>query len=178
MRNRGRPRLYLDIDGVINADAPMWGDTVVVQVTENYGAGYKVRHKVTYSPILVAAIDSLRVEFDVELVILSTWLENAAIFQMQKKLNAFRGSRWLNIPARGGRQQELPDMWKVDQLIGDLGDDPGPFIWVDDDEVPEHRQFVSNMTDLPSLLIAPNSAHGLTQQHLAAMQEFLAACRT
>ena len=74
MRNRGCFRLYLDIDGVINADAPMWGDTVVVQVTENYGAGYKVRHKVTYSPGLIAAIDSLRVEFDVELVILSTWL--------------------------------------------------------------------------------------------------------
>jgi hypothetical protein len=166
-------RLYLDIDGVVNADAPLWGDSATVTVKENHGAGYISLHQVTFSPEMVQTLDSLRGEFDFELVILSTWLEDALISKLVGKIHALDGGRWLPIPRRAGRAQELPYRWKLDALRTDMRDDNSPFIWIDDDEVGLHSAEVRASIAAPALLIAPNPVHGLNRTHLAEIREFL-----
>ena len=96
-----RPRLFLDIDGVINAPHPPWPSTTTFTISDHRGAGYVVNYTVTVTvaPAMVAAIDQLRADHDVELVILSTWLENLAMIgDLTRALGALRGGRLLSIP--------------------------------------------------------------------------------
>ena len=172
-----RPRLFLDIDGVINAPHPPWSETTTFTVTDNQGAGYAVNYTVTVAPAMVAEIDQLRADHDVELVILSSWLENSAmIFDLAMALDALHGPRLLTIPPRKLSGWRSPT-WKRNAILGDLGDlgDPVPYIWVDDEEVSAHGAFVKAAVEVPSLMIAPDPNYGLTPGHLEAIRAFLEA---
>ena len=169
-----RARLYLDIDGCVNADALTWGDREAATIRVRYGGGFGMLEQITYSRAQLAAIETLRGEFDVEVIILSTWLEDGHIHQLQKKLGALHGARWLPIPPREGPTQELPDGWKLAALLADHAEHPGPFIWVDDDEVPVHGGAVAAAVSEPVLLLAPNSSLGLTPAHLEQARAFYA----
>lgn len=173
MSKKPRPRLFLDLDGVVNSPAPGWDDVVIFTVSDSYGSGYIIRYTVTVARALVAAIDRLRDDFDLELVILSTWLENPEMIdQLTAAVGGLAGGRLLSIPARN-RGGYVSATWKLDALIADLADGPVPFIWADDNEVPIHGAFVATALDVPSLLIAPDQKIGLARAHLAAMRTFL-----
>ena len=58
--------------------------------------------------------------------------------------------------------------------LSDHADNPGPFIWGDDDEVPVHGETVAEAVSEPVLLLAPTSALGLTPAHLEQVRAFLA----
>ncbi|QNE48679.1 hypothetical protein F1C58_16610 (plasmid) [Glaciihabitans sp. INWT7] len=168
-----RARLFLDVDGVLSAPALMWGDTRRLTVTVKLGGGLAVQYLVWHSPSMLAAIDSLREEFDVELVWLTTWLEDGAIGNLVGRVGALSGGRWLNIRRRSGRAGELPLEWKRDQILEDLTVTPGPFIWVDDDQVPMFGAAVAASVDVPSLMIAPNPELGLTRAQVDSIRAFL-----
>ena len=168
-----RPRLFLDIDGVINARQPQWPSTTTFTVTDNQGAGYAIDYTITVAPAMVAEIDQLRADHDVELVILSTWLENLAMIgDLTRALGALRGGRLLSIPLPKLSGWRSP-VWKRDALLRDLDRDPVPYIWADDEEVVAHGAFVKSAFEIPSLMITPDPERGLTRGHLAAMRAFL-----
>lgn len=169
-----RARFYLDIDGCVLADALTWGDRQTKTLRVRLGGGLGMLYKLDYSRTQLDTIETLRHDFDVELVILSTWLEDGHIHHLQKKLNALHGARWLPIPRRLGKTQELPHAWKLDALLADQADNPGPFIWADDDEVPVHGETVAGAVSEPVLLLAPTSGLGLTPAHLEQARAFLA----
>lgn len=168
-----RPRLFLDIDGVINAPNPPWPSTTTFTISDHRGSGYVVNYPITVAPAMVAEIDQLRADFDLELVILSTWLENRAIItDLTTALGALRGGRLLTVP-RPKLSGWRPPTWKRDALLGDLDREPGPFIWVDDQDVPVHGAFVKGALEVPSLLLASEPEHGITPGDVVAMRLFL-----
>ena len=168
-----RPRLFLDIDGVVNAPRPGWPETTTFTVSDHRGAGYVINYSITVAPAMVAEIDRLRADHDLELVILSTWLENPAmVADLTRALGALRGGRLLTAP-RPKLSGWRPPTWKRDAVLGDLDRKPGPFIWADDEEVAAHGPIVKAALQLPSLMIAPDPARGLTRAHLAAVRTFL-----
>lgn len=173
-----RPRLFLDIDGVINAPHPPWPSTTTFTVTDNQGAGYVVNYPIIVAPAMIAEIDQLRADHDVELTILSTWLENPAIVaDLASALGGLRSARLLAIPRPKISGWRSPT-WKRDALIRDLRQDPPPaYIWIDDEEVNKHGEFVRQASDLPALMIGPDPEHGLTPGALAAMRRFLEGLR-
>ena len=168
-----RPRLFLDVDGVLNAESPASEDVKTATVNENHGAAYVSTYLITFSPTVVAGIEALRAEFGLELFWLSTWLSGEGMLdQLTAVLGGLRGGRRLAMPRRklGGY---LPQTWKRELLLADIAREPAPFIWVDDVEVPLHGEFVHAAFETPSLVIAPNPAIGLTAEHLSAMRSFL-----
>ena len=174
-----RPRLFLDIDGVINAPHPPWLSTTTFTVTDNQGAGYAVNYTITVAPAMVAEIDQLRADFDLELTIVSTWLENPAmVSDLTKALGALHRPRLLAIPPRklGGYRSSL---WKREAVLEDLSQNPpSAFVWIDDDETPVQGNFVRRAYDLPALMIGPDPEHGLTAGDLAAIRSLLEGLRS
>jgi hypothetical protein len=171
---RPKPRLYLDLDGVVNAPHPPWPETTTFTVSDHRGGDYVTTYSITVAPEMVAAIDELRADHDTELVILSTWLENPAMIgQLSTSLDALHHPRLLTIPKRkfGGYRSSL---WKREALVGDLENDPpSAFVWIDDDETPVHGDFVRQAYDLPALMIGPDPEHGITPDDLVSMRRFL-----
>ena len=173
-----RPRLFLDIDGVINAPHPPWPETTTFTVSDNRGSGYVVNYPITVALAMVAEIDQLRADFDLELTIVSTWLDNPAmVSDLTKALGALHRPRLLAIPPRklGGYRSSL---WKREALLEDLIENPpSAFVWIDDDETPVHGNFVRQAVDLPSLMVGPDPEHGLTPDDLVAIRAFLEGLR-
>ena len=170
---RPRPRLFLDIDGVINARQPSWPSTTTFIISDHRGAGYVVKYPITVAPAMVAEIDQLRADFDLELTIVSTWLENPAmVSDLTKALGALHRPRLLTAPLPKLSGWRSP-VWKRDALLRDLDRDPVPYIWADDEEVVAHGAFVKSAFEIPSLMITPDPERGLTRGHLAAMRAFL-----
>ena len=173
-----RPRLFIDIDGVVNAPRPPWPSTTTFTIRDHRGAGYVINYTITVATAMVAEIDQLRADFDLELVIVSTWLENSAmIYDLAKALGALHRPRLLAIPPRklGGYRSSL---WKREAVLEDLSQNPpSAFVWIDDDETPVHGDFVRQAVDLPSLMIGPDPEHGLTPGDLVAMRKFLEGLR-
>ena len=169
-----RPRLFLDIDGVINAPYPPWPSTTTFTISDHRGAGFVVNYPIIVAPAMVTEIDQLRADFDLELVIVSTWLENPAmVSDLTRVLGALRGGRLLAIPPRklSGFRSSL---WKRTALLEDLSQNPpSAFVWIDDDETPLHGDFVRQAYDLPALMIGPDPECGITPGDLVSMRRFL-----
>jgi hypothetical protein len=66
--------------------------------------------------------------------------------------------------------------YKHPGIVATVGD--RPFVWIDDDISPrQHRWAVERAAaGLPTLLLQPSPAVGLTEDHVARAREFLTAC--
>ena len=96
-----RPRLYLDVDGVLNAEAPLFDDVQTVVVTEDHGAGYQTQYQITWSPTVVLGLEALREDFDLELTWLTTWLgSKTMIDDFVVAVGRLTGGRSLVMPPR------------------------------------------------------------------------------
>jgi hypothetical protein len=168
---RPRIRLYLDVDGVLNAGHPRWGDAVTVTVVATRD-GQRIGQRVTYSPSLILELTLLAEEFDIEIVWLTTWLVDHSVRDLTIAMNGLTGGRSLIAPRRDGRHGELPADWKRAAILEDLAREPGPFIWADDDEVPVHGSFVAAAFQVPSLLLAPVFEFGLQRSDVNAIRRF------
>ena len=76
-----RARLYLDVDGVINAPNArlVWGAETSASVELHRTASPDREFTVVWAPALIAALDALRADFDLDLVWLSTWNEGHSV---------------------------------------------------------------------------------------------------
>jgi hypothetical protein len=169
-----RPRLYLDVDGVLNAEVPLFDDVQTVAVTEDHGAGYRTEYQITWSPTVVRSLEAMRQDFDLELVWLTTWLESKTLIdQLTAAVGGLAGGRRLVMPPRklGGF---ISASWKRDALLADLKRDPATYVWADDVEVVIHGPFVkAGFPAVESLHVAPSDEHGLTAEHLVEIRTFL-----
>lgn len=168
-------RLYLDVDGAINADEPPFTDVKSTRVQIEYGGGMMSRMPLTWAPEVVAELDALRDEFNVELVWLSTWNEmHASMTRLAPALDGLFGGRAIMdidaISADRGR-----GWWKAQSIIADQDMSPAPYIWVDDEAVMAHGGMVADATaGVPSLTLTTVYEHGIERLHLAQMRSFLA----
>ena len=174
MHTHPRPRLYLDVDGVLNAVKPRFDDVQTVVVTEDHGAGYQTQYQIAWSPTVVRGLEALREDFDLELTWLTTWLgSKTMIDDLVAAVGGLAGGRSLVMPPRRLSGHITAD-WKRDLLTADLHSHPTPYVWADDVEVLIHSAFVKDaFPSVESLYIAPLSEHGLTREHLAEIRTFL-----
>jgi hypothetical protein len=168
------PRLYLDVDGVLNAfgfelDLASFDDFELHEVVVDTNDGFNLSLRLHLSRTMGEQIGSL----GAEIVWATTWEHNADTM-IVPLCGLPRGLAVLERPpdaAPGGG-------WKFDVVRQAVADDGRPFVWIDDDldtfgdDRLTPRRWAA---DLPvqCLLIAPNPRAGLTHGQLEAVGEFI-----
>lgn len=172
-----RTKLYLDVDGVLNADFARanWSDT------KKFKANV---YPMTVSMELVEQLTNLVAKYDLELVWLTTWnADNDVLTYVVPQLEGFlTGGRILSTPGVlepiGWSSQvgwSNGENWKVEALLLDQKENPSDFVWIDDWEVPIHREGVQMLLGETRnmFLLGPNAEYGVTPTQVADLDNFL-----
>lgn len=159
-------RIYLDIDGVLNALNKKFPDT-----WETWDRKGVMGYPIAFSPDLISSINDIADREDVEIVWLTTWQHHAAaVFSPEIGVN---GQDWRIL------YEEVPptfSWWKLIQIQKDLEDNPSSkFIWIDDDikHVSPAQKWISTLPETSKLVISPDSYYGLTPDDICAMIDFI-----
>lgn len=167
--------LYLDFDGVLNAKKPAHAliskFTIAIKDSLNLAP---VNH-VTFSPYVIHSLDKIRVQYQLELVWLTTWNEKNDVLKLSAPLGGLHNGRVLvaNLNQKALNKKEWTQ-WKADAIIADQLSTPRPFVWVDDNAHQFHSEIVNAETKIvPSLFLTPVSLTGLTVANLEELQVFL-----
>lgn len=153
-------KLYLDVDGVINAQMPPWSTVETERVI-----GYRIR----WAPVMLTRLDKL----GLDLVWLTTWGSHAP-YDLAPVIQFGEGA-----PA----PVAVPQSWGWTTLEWKL---PGlqalepedHFVWIDDHLVDDqYGDFATQArAAFPNaLIIAPKAHLGITQKHLDSIVEYMEA---
>lgn len=182
-----KPRLYLDIDGVLNAShaARLWrneGD----DPDSGYGRGFAVsreggggwggnsiKYRMTWSLKLIEALNSLVDDFGLVICITSTWRNEGR--DEVAKIMGLKVSEFVLHPPNG--ITSFPSiLWKRKAVIKDQTFSPSTFVWIDD-ELNDLVWTDEKLDELPddkgALLVCPDSNFGITPQHIQLIRDFL-----
>ena len=146
-----RPRLYLDVDGVIIAEASPFETASLLYLSEKY------------APEIIRRLGNTCMD----LVWLTT-RENQAI-ELAESVDGLRGGRVLSLD-RSSRSS--PVTWKLRALLSDQAGSPSPFVWVDDHITPEARREVAERLSVPKLVVQTDGNTGLNEPQLASIEQF------
>lgn len=179
-----KPKLFLDIDGVINVIPPSKCDPnryPHLKVWDRWKSVEILGYPITYSPDLIDNLN--RISKKVEIIWLTTWRHQAAKdFAPVVGLDYFeyidpKGSEY----PWGSTQsfQAGPEMrwWKLNGVLDALYTEARPFIWLDDDLRSNTKKFVRSVAkdmDVPNLMFIPFEAQGIIPEHIAKIDEFIA----
>lgn len=171
-----KTKLFFDVDGVFNA-LP-WKHTDLVGET-GWQTWEKVKvngFTITYSPELVAAVNTIAARDDVEVHWLTTWCDKAA--SMIAPALGINGVDWPVIGTDADvDHKSLHRWWKFDLLRTELFEDESPVVWVDDDMLSAAAQvfnlysWSNERADL--LQICPDIELGITRAHIEEIVKFL-----
>lgn len=153
--------LYLDVDGVINADMPSgWGKPLNATIQDWEGWRVKLR----WAPKMIAALALL----DLELRWCTTWRDEAP--RLLAPLLGW-GHEYERVmqPITGELYWPSID-WKFDTVKATEAPD-AKFVWIDDEMKDIHREAFPN-----ALVITTNPRLGITPAHIAQIEEYVAAC--
>jgi hypothetical protein len=160
------PVWLLDVDGVLNAAQPGWGDTP--QHGDAYVAG--IAYRLRWAPELIARVREMQ-HRGVEVRWATTWVDHIAQVERLMSLpaapTAFTAVDVTDHPAGIAR--------KLQAAIEVVENEGRPLIWTDDDAVPAHGPERERLeaAGVPLLLMRPHSRHGLQPADLEAIEEFL-----
>lgn len=163
-------RIYLDVDGVINASlsgSPQhWGaNRTGVALADGY------EYQIDWAPDMIAELADIE---NVEIVWTTTW-RNDAPGAISPLIGAWGDARVLH-PKRDPEQptpREPSIYWKATAIFEEQAEEPGPFIHIDD-EISHYPQWKSMGEALGGLLISPNPHYGITKKHIEAIKEYVA----
>ena len=171
-------RLYLDIDGVLNASQPhiKWGgeraEGLAVSSYDFDGEPHilstEPQFVMRWSPGLIDALNGL----DIEIVWLTTWRMDAA-FSVGPLMGLKSAVRVLH-PLNG--RTTFPSInWKYEAVREDQAKSPSPFIWADDELYDLPGEVLSSVRTENSVLVAPNPLFGITPEHVEQMQKLISS---
>lgn len=185
-------RIYLDVDGVLNAVPPA-KDIVARSQWPNFESVKVNGYTITYAPELLRKLENLAglwaYEEDddemvqcVEIVWLTTWRE-LAVSALAPGIG-FDATHWRVVSdgngAHGYQRLGFSDYsywWKVDALASDLIANPVDYVvWLDDDQIsyrPSVTSLIRKFADTQFLPIAPATEIGLTVDHIDLVSEFI-----
>lgn len=171
-----RTIVYLDVDGVINADSggppkinTQWTGEWSMKKVEVFNLFILWSHE------LVENINSLAARDDVTVKWLTTWEEAAP--EELCPVTGIHGQSWevLNGDVTqhgytGG------DWWKLEALMDDLDKETyDKVIWIDDD-IKHHRWSLEWLKTHPEILaVSPDVHHGVTKKQFNGIIEFINA---
>jgi HAD domain in Swiss Army Knife RNA repair proteins len=168
-------RLFLDVDGVLNAfdfDARLatFSDFEIHEVTVDQGSGFRLTLDLRLSRSMGQRVGAM----SAEIVWATTW-EHLADEVVAPLCGMRRGLDFLERPLNTIHKDGT---WKFDVVRRSVAEGMRPFIWIDDDIDSFHngaepaRKWADRLP-IPSLLIAPDPKTGLTHGDLEAVEEFL-----
>ena len=161
MRN---PVWLLDVDGVLNAARPGWGEAPRSGTAYSAGQPFRLR----WAPALVARIRELRGRGVVEIRWCSTWNNDAD--QVERLLGLPRLDRTWQHPI-GSTAAAIAKLAAARAVL----DQGRRLIWTDDAAVPTSGPVRDELTaGGRALLIAPIPSRGLQPEDLDAINAFLA----
>jgi hypothetical protein len=167
--------LYLDFDGVLNAKKPAHALISKFAIAIKDSLHLASINHITFSPYVIQDLDKLRVQYQLELVWLTTWNEKDNVLKLSEPLGGLRNGRVLaaNLNQKALNKKEWTQ-WKADAIIADQRATPRPFVWVDDNAHQFHSEVVNAETKIvPSLFLTPVSLTGLTVRNLEELKDFL-----
>lgn len=164
-----RPRLYLDVDGVLNVYGPDTEDLETATVKAAEGRTYVVR----YSEEMVLGLNEIVEEFAVDCVWLTTWLTDGLVLQLMDQIGTLQRGRLLKAPLQRwpGR---FSSGWKIQRLLEDQRREPADFVWVDDEQASFAKEVRNSTPNVHKLLLQPDALEGIRPWHLLSMQSFYA----
>jgi HAD domain in Swiss Army Knife RNA repair proteins len=158
-----RVRVFLDFDGVLNPETrpPLgafadWCASIVEGVP------------VVWSPTVARSISQLADH--AEVLWLTTWEQDA-----QMHLGPLMGLPRFELA--GTDDSDAPwRWWKHDVVTALWQTDPRPFVWIDDDLAvfTEAFEWVQGLPPDNGLAVVPDPSVGLTPEHLAIIERFIA----
>jgi hypothetical protein len=182
-------RLYLDVDGVINAipaaqdrvERTGWSDWDSTWVGLDNGG----RYWITWALGFLDALHTIDKRDDVEIVWLTTW-RTAAVTKLSPALG-INGTHWhvadddvVDRVAHGYMPMGFSDYgwwWKASAIAGHLDKNPvDQVVWLDDDHnvFSDAVKFVHDrFQDTDFLMITPDTRYGVTQEDVARITNFI-----
>lgn len=165
--------IYLDIDGTI-APFATTPQPELSGWTGDWASDVRCGpYTITYALELIERLNALAADPRVGMTWLSSWEEHAPQFFCGTV--GLAGEAWPLLEGVFGDARE--DWWKLRALKDELAATPDlARVWVDDDLTLEKQPAaVRWAAENGVLAIAPNRGVGLSQQHLVAIEEFVAA---
>ncbi len=158
----------LDVDGVLNAAMPGWGETPGQGKAFVHGNGYVLR----WAPALAHRIAALHHSGGVEVRWATTWVDH--IIQVERLLHlpplgtAFDGVDVVDAEASVARKEAA--------ALHVVEIERRPLIWTDDEAIPHSGPVLERIeaTGQPTLLVRPSSRYGLQPEDLDEIDDFLA----
>lgn len=186
-----KPRLYLDIDGVLNVFPKRHGNPLKrphLKAWDNWETfhvyefvdGKDRDFTITWSPDLIAEIAKLSEVYDIHW--LTQWKEVALT-----KFTPNTGIPLFPVRTEIGTEDYFPTAmmlaghaknrwWKVNAIVKDMETIPDlKWAWVDDyirKPVRSYFKRLSEITGTESLMVTPFDAIGMTPEHLEKLYEF------
>ena len=173
-------RLYLDVDGCVCplvAPDPEWGETASSSTFVDYSDGPATIYDFVWAPALIRALDAVRTSYGVELVWLTTWNNfERAWKRLASHLDGLDHGRVIPPNPEPFLSGEENQRGKAERIIGDQASNPGPFIWIDDQEIETNRAVVKAATaGTPSLLMSVTSSAGIRVEDVRKICQWLEA---
>ena len=155
-----KTRLYLDVDGVVNAQLSHfhWGNFSETAAPEG------VSDVVTWAPRMLAALSVL----DLDLVWATTWVDDAP--SGLADLIHFGKDRPFLVPPNGDELTFPSIYWKLEALKSDQAANPSPFVWLDDEI---SRKEITAARELGGLALSVDQYFGITPVHLDMISEYI-----
>ncbi|MCV2395237.1 HAD domain-containing protein [Actinotalea sp. M2MS4P-6] len=173
----GAPWWFLDVDGVINAFPPPVAGTAWTYRSVEVPAAGRV-YAVTVAAELLAGLWAVHRSGLAEIVWCTTWGDDAR----DNLAPALGLPDWPVTPYPDDLVcSPLPGWtsapwWKTEAISRWLDDEPRPYVFTDDDLVPEVAdELRARHPGLPAALLRPGTTPGLTAQELAEVERFLDA---
>lgn len=166
-----RLRIYMDVDGVLNASVPHpgWFPVGGSQPSTGLAQGYRIQ----WAQPMVDALNKFVLEHDAEFVWATTWCHAAQediAPLLGLDVGTVKQSRVL-LPING--RVSFPSIdWKVDALINEQRESPMPFVWLEDEISNVELRMVENAGIQDMLAINPGFSFGIQPKHLEAMEAF------
>lgn len=158
-----RVKLYLDVDGVLNAwyAHVSWPESEIAnEIATVEGRNYKI----IWSKDMIEQLFSL--ELDVHWT--TTW-QDAANTTLSPMLFGEERSYPVTTPLNG--IVDFPSIfWKMEAVEADQKADPTPFVWIDDEISFPHIRWAK---DNGGLAISPEPNTGITPYHLELIKSYI-----
>lgn len=156
-------RLYLDIDGVINANMPLgWGKT-----EEGFAFAQGQKYRIRWAPALIAALS----ELPVELVWTTTWRDDARL-SFAELIGWGEHGRVLHPDLNPKAETTWPTIeWKMASVEMDQFASRSSYVHIDDEFVGQDLRIED------ALVLGPNFQLGIQPKHIDQIHAFLDSLR-